>query len=328
MALIVSLPYPWLREQVAELSAPIGDALEIVDWPVRGDAPPRPRLDLVVLPFHSTAADVPEPYVSTAAIAASLAAAEHIGIVQTESIGYEGLPELLPPGTVLCNAAGVMESQTAELAVALLLALQRDLPSFARAHSWQNHRTPGVAGKRVVLLGYGGIGAAIHRRLAGFDAEVIAVARTARTTPDGTVVHPLSALRALAASADALVVTLPLSDNTAGLVGEELLAALPDGASVVNVGRGQVVDTAALVTEVATGRLIAALDVTDPEPLPDGHPLWSLPGALITPHVGGNTDRMPVSIARLVASQIRGLREKTRPINPVAIAGTQTGPVS
>ncbi|MGB4778332.1 NAD(P)-dependent oxidoreductase [Microbacterium sp.] len=327
MALIATLPYPWLRERVAQLAqAELSRGeVELIDWSLRGEAPERADLDLVVLPFHSLSDEVPAPYASVTAIGASIEAAHGIGVLQTVSIGYEGIAKLVPPGTVLCNAAGVMETQTAELAVALLLALQRDLPFFARARTWQNHRTPGLAGKRVVLLGHGGIGAAVHRLLAAFDADVAPVVQTARITPDGTVLHAVAELADLLPTADALVVTLPLTERTAGLVDAGLLAALPDGAGVVNVGRGAVVDTDALTTEVMSGRLRAGLDVTDPEPLPDDHPLWSAPAALITPHVGGNTDLMAENIARLVFDQLRRLLAGDEPRNVVSAPTTRTG---
>lgn len=168
-----------------------------------------------------------------------------------------------------------------------------------------------------MLLGHGGIGTEIDRRLAGFDADLVRVASRARTLPDGRAVHGVEDLEELAGAADALVCSVPLTARTHHLVGPRVLAALPDDALVVNVGRGPVVDTDALVRETSTGRLRAALDVTDPEPLPPGHPLWSIPGVLITPHVGGNTDLMNILLHELVAGQLTRIARGERPLNIV-----------
>jgi len=266
------------------------------------------EFDVVVPPFHTTSA-VPNPsYVSTTRLATTLPTATRCRLVQLLSIGSEGVAPLLPPRAALANAVGVMEEQTAELACTLLLAGLRDLVHHVRtAGQWANRRSPGLLGKRVVVLGHGGVGRGIVARLAGFGVEVTVVATRARTAPDGTVVHGIDDLPVLLPGAGALVSSLPLSDATRGLIGSVELAALPDGALVVNVGRGAVVDTRALVAELRTGRLRAALDVTDPEPLPSEHELWRFPNVLVTPHVGGNTDVMPQRLHELVARQVRHL---------------------
>jgi len=318
-----SLPTVLDPDRVNEL-LPAGVPVRLVRWDLVGDpetvAPQ--DLDVVVLPFHSTAATPHPPYVGTELLARALPQARRAGLVQLLSIGYEGVGEHLPTGARLANAAGVMERQTAELACALLLAGMRDLIGFHTARpQWANHRTRGLVGSRVLLLGHGGIGTQIDRRLAGFDVDLTLVAARARTLPDGRTVHGVEELAALARDADALVCSVPLTPHTRGLIGSEVLAALPDGALVVNVGRGPVIDTEALLKETSCGRLRAALDVTDPEPLPPQHPLWSVPGVLITPHVGGNTELMGVLLHELVAAQLTRLHRGEPLRNIVREAG-------
>ena len=154
----------------------------------------------------------------------------------------------------------------------------------------------------MLIVGYGSIGAALDRRLVASEAEVVRVARTARPTDD---VHAVADLDALLPAADAVVLVTPLTEQTRGLFDARRLALLPDGALVVNVGRGPVLDTGALLAETSSGRLRAALDVTDPEPLPADHPLWDSPGVLITPHVAGGAAAFYPAAARFVAAQVR-----------------------
>jgi phosphoglycerate dehydrogenase-like enzyme len=147
---------------------------------------------------------------------------------------------------------------------------------------WAFAERPALADKRVLIIGAGGVAEAMARRFAPFEVEVSMVGRSAR---DG--VHSVAELPDLLPYADVVVLAVPLSEQTRGLVDAEFLAYLPDGALVVNVARGPVVDTDALLAELESGRLVAALDVTDPEPLPPGHPLWQAPNVLVVPHVGG-----------------------------------------
>jgi phosphoglycerate dehydrogenase-like enzyme len=209
----------------------------------------------------------------------------------------------VPDGVTLCNARGVHDASTAELAVGLAVAAQRDFPAFVRAQDerrWDKHDRPSLADRAVMILGYGSIGEALERRLDGFEVELIRVASRAR---DG--VHSVDQLPELLPRTDVVIVVVPLTDVTRGLVDADFLARLPDGALIVNVARGPVIDTAALLAELQSGRLRAALDVTDPEPLPPEHPLWQAPGAFITPHVGGATSAMRPRIRALVADQLR-----------------------
>ena len=229
----------------------------------------------------------------------------NLRVVQALTAGDEHLVDQVPPGTTLANARGLHDSSTAELALALLLAAQRELPRWVRAqeeHHWEHEHTRSLAGSRVLIVGYGSIGAALDRRLVASEAEVVRVARTARPTDD---VHAVADLDALLPAADAVVLVTPLTEQTRGLFDARRLALLPDGALVVNVGRGPVLDTGALLAETSSGRLRAALDVTDPEPLPADHPLWDSPGVLITPHVAGGAAAFYPAAARFVAAQVR-----------------------
>lgn len=233
-----------------------------------------------------------------------------VRVVQTLTAGIEHmLPGLsqLPSGARLCNARGLHDASTAELALTLILAALRDIPGFVRgqdAGEWRPGFRPALADKSVLIVGYGSIGSAIEDRLTPFEcARVVRVARTARDTVRGPV-HPLSELSALLPEADVVVVATPLTDETRGLVGSGFLARMKDGALLVNIARGQIVDTKALLNELESGRLRAALDVTDPEPLPAGHPLWHAPGVLITPHVGGPSSAFLPRAKRLLRDQL------------------------
>jgi phosphoglycerate dehydrogenase-like enzyme len=243
------------------------------------------------------------PYMGDSASVKLIASMPRLTVVQSLSSGVDDVLAAIPPQATLCNGRGLHhEEGTAELALALILASLRQLPRFVRQQadrSWQHVRTESLDSKRVLLVGSGLIGSGIARRLAPFGAEVCMVSRTARDT-----VMPLSQLRQLAAASDILVICIALSPQTRGLVDAEVLAALPDGALVVNVARGPVVDAHALAAELATGRLSAALDVTDVEPLPPDRPEWTLPNVLITPHIGGDTTQFAGRAGPFVADQV------------------------
>ncbi len=225
-------------------------------------------------------------------------------VMQLLTAGYEHALPFVPDGVVLCNARGVHDSSTAELALALILASLRGIPHFVRgqdAHEWRFGDYPALADKTVLILGYGSIGQAIERRLLPFETEVIRVASRAR--PDEKV-YATTDLPALLPDADVVVIVVPLTDATRGLVDADFLRQMKNGALLVNVARGGVVDTQALLAELATGRLHAALDVTDPEPPPAGHPLWQAPNLLISPHVGGNSTAFMPRARKLVREQL------------------------
>ena len=223
-------------------------------------------------------------------------------VVQTLTAGVDDVLAVIPDGVTLCNAAGVHDASTAELAVGLTIANLRGFPGFLRAQdegTWLHGRHDALADRRVVVLGAGSVGSAIAARLAPFEIDLQVVARTAR---DG--VHGLDELPSLLSTADVVILAVPYGSDTHHLVDERFLAALPDGALLVNVARGAVVDTDALLAELQAGRLRAALDVTDPEPLPREHPLWRAPNVLITPHVGGDTSAFLPRAWRLLQAQL------------------------
>lgn len=208
-------------------------------------------------------------------------------LVQTLHAGYELWRPYVPDGVMLSNGRGAHGGSTAEWVVAVLLAIYRELPLFRERQSagvWQPKYTDTLLGKRAVILGAGDLATNLAARLAPFETEVVLVGRTARPG-----VHALSEVDRLLPEADIVVSMLPDDASTRHLIGARFLSTLRDGAVVVNAGRGSAVDTDALIPELRSGRLRAALDVTDPEPLPAGHPLWSAPGLLLTPHVAGST---------------------------------------
>jgi phosphoglycerate dehydrogenase-like enzyme len=244
------------------------------------------------------------PYMSPPALLAHLAGST-VAAVQSQSVGYDGVADVLPAGITFHNAAGVHESSTAELAVGLTIAALRGIPAFAANQAtgdWAPRRNTSLADRRVLVIGAGGVGRGIVERLRPFESEVTVVGRTAR---DG--VRGIDELPVLLPRAEVVILAVPFDPSTDRLVDAEFLAALPDGALVVNVSRGGVVDTDALVAEASQGRIRAALDVTSPEPLPPQHPLWRSPGVLITPHVGGNSTAMGPRIDRLVSAQVERL---------------------
>lgn len=244
----------------------------------------------------------------------------NLRVVQALTAGYDHLVDRVPAGTTLCNARGLHDSSTAELALALLLAAQRELPRWVRAQDarrWEHAHTRSLAGSRVLIVGYGSIGAALDRRLRACEAEVVRVARSPRPAED---VRAVADLDRLLPDADAVVLVTPLTEETRGLLDARRLALLPDGALVVNVGRGAVLDTAALLAEASSGRLRAALDVTDPEPLRADHPLWDCPGVLITPHVAGGAAVFYPAAARFVAAQVRRFAAG-EPLHNVVVPG-------
>ena len=228
--------------------------------------------------------------------------------VQTLTAGVDNVWPHLPPDVRLYNAAGVHDASTAELVVGLIIAKLRRIDDFARAHEtgeWLYGRFDALADKRVLIVGYGNVGRAIEQRLTGFEVEITRVARSARTTDNAQQVHGFAELPALLPFADVVVVVVPQTRDTIGMVDAEFLSRMKDGALLVNAARGPVVVTDDLLAELQTHRLRAALDVTDPEPLPPDHPLWQAPGVLISPHVGGNTSAFLPRAYRLVAAQLR-----------------------
>lgn len=222
-------------------------------------------------------------------------------VCQLPTAGFEHALAHLPAGVTLCNAAGVHDASTAELAVGLILTRLRHLDDMARAMprgEFVHDRFDALADKRLIIIGAGGIGQALTRRLEGFECEVTLMGRTTRP---GVVA--ITDLEGLLPEADVVVLALPLDDSSRGLVDARFLSRMKDGALLVNVARGGIVDTDAIIAEA--GRLQFALDVTDPEPLPADHALWQAPGVFISPHVGGNTTAFLPRVGRLITDQAR-----------------------
>jgi phosphoglycerate dehydrogenase-like enzyme len=280
--------------------------VELLLWDLTGPAP-EGRLDLLV-----------PPYMGKPGALAALEGVD-VGLVQSQSIGYDGVADVLPGGVVFANAAGVHETSTAELALGMMIASQRGMADFARNQgtgTWDNSQRPSLADRRVLLVGYGGVGKAVEARLLPFETEVTRMASRERDHNGGKI-FGIDSLYEQLPLHDIVVVSVPLSGQTRHLVDAKFLSAMPDGALLVNVARGPVADTEALLAETSSGRLRAALDVTDPEPLPADHPLWTTPGVLITPHVGGASSAMFPRMVRLVKKQIGLLLEGKEPVNVV-----------
>ncbi|HTC83976.1 MAG TPA: NAD(P)-dependent oxidoreductase, partial [Rhizomicrobium sp.] len=245
-----------------------------------------------------------------------------VKVVQGLWAGVDALRPLVPADVVLCNARGVHDAPTAEWAVTAVLAMQKFLPFYAelqRRADWAGkdkaediyllsqdaRRDPDcpvlvdeLSDKTVLILGYGSVGAAVEARLKPFGCRIMRVARSAR---EG--VSPVQALDALLPQADIVVLTMPLTSETRGLIDADRIAKMKRGALLVNAGRGAVVDTQALTTALMKGRIRAALDVTEPEPLPPEHPLWRAPNLLITPHVATDTPRFTARAFAFAAEQ-------------------------
>ena len=246
------------------------------------------------------------PYMSPPGALAELTELPQLRLAQTLTTGYDGLAEQVPAHLVLASAAGIHDASTAELAVGLALASLRGVDDAVRdgeAGRWRHRRRPSLADRRVLVVGVGGIGAAVVDRLAPFEVEISRVASRARDDDRGHV-HGVEELPALLPQAEIVILVTPLSPSTRGMVDAAFLAAMGDGALLINVGRGPVVDTDALLAELRRGRIRAALDVVDPEPLPQGHPLWGASGLILMPHVGGDTTAMRPRALALLADQL------------------------
>jgi phosphoglycerate dehydrogenase-like enzyme len=287
----------WLPD-APEKFGPLPPGIEADVWD-GGDLPDSAdRVEYVVLPQRVRQ---PEDI-------ARVCALPSLKTLQLLSAGAEHILPYVPSHITLCNARGAHTPATAELTAGLIIAGLRNFPRFAVAQHegrWDTTLSDSVAGKRVLIVGYGDIGAAVERRLAGWDVTVQRVARSARKSSArahspsadqnsadqnsgaGDRVHAISELPTLLSEVDVVVILVPVTSETRHLVDAEFLKAMKDGAMLVNAARGVIVDTDALLAELTSGRLRAALDVTDPEPLPPGHPLWQAPGLFLTPHVGG-----------------------------------------
>jgi len=300
--LVITIPDALVRGTLGD----VGSDVEIVEWDMSGPAP-RQHIDIVI-----------PPYLQSWEGLANLEGLD-VKLVQCLTLGYDGVTEFLPKNMVFANAASVHETSTAEMTLALILASQRYLPDFVRAAeagTWAPSWHPSLADRTVLLVGYGGVGRAIEARLLPFETTIVRLARHERTDERGRV-YGLDSLRELLPLSDIVVIAVLLDESTHHLVDAEFLSLMPDGSLFVNIARGGVADTDALLAEARSGRIRLALDVTDPEPLPDGHPLFGLSNVLISPHVAGMTSAALPRIMRLIREQVERLQRGEEPINVV-----------
>lgn len=258
------------------------------------------QVEVVVMPFRATPA-----------MTAKVARLPNLKLIQLRSAGAESVIGHVPDHVTVCNARGAHDPATAEWVVGAIFAQTRNLSRFVRAQKaglWDPVTSDPVAGKHVLIVGYGSIGAAVERRLAGWEVTVERIARRPRPgtpgDPGNPEVHGAGSLYDALPRADVVVLLVPVTEQTRNLADEKFLATMKDGALLVNAARGPVVDTRALLRELNRGRLKAALDVTDPEPLPDGHPLWRAPNVLVTPHVAGMVRTAGSRAAAVVRAQL------------------------
>ncbi len=280
-------------DHAVDLLGPVPDGVEVIVWDGIGTQPDRLSETVFWVPQVEDADDLP----------AKFAAMPALRVMQLTSAGVEDIAEHVPSGVTLCNARGVHGGPVAELVLTMILASQRRLPHFLDAQRearWDLVQGEDLRDKRVLILGAGDLGEQTARRLRAFDAEPVLVAHSAR---DG--VHAIDELPELLPTAGVVVLTVPLTPDTTGLVDAGFLARMPDGALLVNVARGKVVVTDALLAELASGRLRAALDVVDPEPLPSDHPLWAAPNLILTPHAAGHVAAAGPRAFALVSAQLR-----------------------
>jgi phosphoglycerate dehydrogenase-like enzyme len=300
--LVITIPDALVRGTLGD----VGSDVEIVEWDMSGPAP-RQHIDIVI-----------PPYLQSWEGLANLEGLD-VKLVQCLTLGYDGVTEFLPKNMVFANAASVHETSTAEMTLALILASQRYLPDFVRAAeagTWAPSWHPSLADRTVLLVGYGGVGRAIEARLLPFETTIVRLARHERTDERGRV-YGLDSLHELLPLSDIVVIAVLLDESTHHLVDAEFLSLMPDGSLFVNIARGGVADTDALLAEARSGRIRLALDVTDPEPLPDGHPLFGLSNVLISPHVAGMTSAALPRIMRLIREQVERLQRGEEPINVV-----------
>ncbi|MDP2350431.1 MAG: 2-hydroxyacid dehydrogenase [Chloroflexota bacterium] len=294
---------------------------DIPERRLMGDLPPSVELVLVPpglgpMPDLSTVDFVVPTDWMRGPLFDALGAPGRLRVVQTLSAGVDWLAGRVPEGVIVCNARGVYDAPLAEWVIGAVLAMQRGLVRARDAQAtgaWVAFEPDELAGRRLVILGFGSIGKALAERLRPFGVEIIAVARTRREGVLG-----LEDLDDVLPVAEILVDLLPLTSETDGLLDARRLGLVPDGALLVNAGRGRTVITPALVAELERGRMRAALDVTDPEPLPAGHPLWTLPNVLVSPHVAGDSPTSTVSAFQLAGDQVRRFAAGQPLVNEVA----------
>ena len=243
---------------------------------------------------------------------------KNLKVLQMPNAGYDDAIEYVREGITLCNGKSIHDDSTAELAVGLTIASLRGFPDFVRNQdksAWVHVKNQSINDKKIGIIGFGSIGSTIAKMLSGFSVEIIPFTQSGR---DNTIA--ISNLDKHLPTLDVVILILPLTAESKHLFNAKRLSLMKDGSLLVNVARGPIVDTDALVKELNSGRITAALDVTDPEPLPSDHPLWKAKGVLISPHVGGNTSAFEKRARRLIESQLQLLAEG-KSLNNVIVAG-------
>lgn len=299
MPISVSVPNDLFKEAVEAYD---GD-VDIVEWDVDSPAP-QSAIDIVLLPFVTDNPDL------------SNLATVNSRLVQASSIGFE---HVLPHvgDKPLANASTVHETSTAELTLALVLGQMRSMQRIVRSQDngvWDTFTAPGLADKKVLLIGYGGIGQAIAERILPFEVDLYRAASTRREDEHGTI-YSTDDVKGLLPDMDIVILIIPGNETTNGMVDDEFLSAMKDGSLIVNMARGTVTNTDALVKHA--DRLKIAFDVVDPEPLPEGHPLYSHPNVLFTAHMGGYSDALWPRLRALIHRQIDALTDGRDPENIV-----------
>ena len=242
----------------------------------------------------------------------------NLKILQMPNAGYDDAMEYVRDGMTLCNGKSIHDDSTAELAVGLTIASLRGFPDFIRNQDksdWVHVKNKSINDRKIGIIGFGSIGTTIAKMLSGFAVEIIPFTQSGR---DNTIA--ITDLNKHLPTLDVVILILPLTKESKHLFDAKRLSLMKDGALLVNVARGPIVETEALVKELNSGRITAALDVTDPEPLPKDHPLWRAKGVLISPHVGGNTTAFESRARRLIESQLNLLAEG-KPLNNVIVSG-------
>ena len=242
----------------------------------------------------------------------------NLKILQMPNAGYDDAMEYVRDGMTLCNGKSIHDDSTAELAVGLIIASLRGFPDFVRNQDksdWVHVKNKSINDRKIGIIGFGSIGTTIAKMLSGFAVEIIPFTQSGR---DNTIA--ITDLDKHLPTLDVVILILPLTKESKYLFDAKRLSLMKNGALLVNVARGPIVETDALVKELNSGRITAALDVTDPEPLPKDHPLWKAKGVLISPHIGGDTTAFESRARRLIESQLNLLADG-KPLNNVIVSG-------
>lgn len=264
-------------------------------FPIRGEFP-EPEI-LESIQFY-----IP-PYMSGAQAVEAISMMSSLQVIQSPNAGVDDLLEILPPGVTLCNAKGVHDASTAELAIGLAISARRGFATFMANQVkglWIHERRSALADSRVGIVGTGSIGSLIARQLELFNVEVIGFNRSGNNAS-----KTMADFDELLPTLDVVILILPLTEQSSHLMNRSRIDAMKPGATLINMARGPVVDTDALVDALNRGHITAGLDVTDPEPLPKGHRLWRAPNVIITPHVGGDSSAFNPRVRTLIESQLK-----------------------